>query len=123
MVKVLPRPGSLCTDTLPPCASMMRCTRCRPSPLPWNLARHGLAAAIERLEDVLAIVGGDAEAAILDRDAQRRLTRLRADTAPSAHRPPYLMALPIRFWSADRSAAAHRPRTAGSGVRHMSIAS
>ena len=36
----------------------------QPEAAPLNLARHRFAAAIERLEDVLAILGRDAEAAI-----------------------------------------------------------
>ena len=38
-------------------------------PAALDLLRHGFAAAIERLEDVLAILGVDAEAAIFDGEA------------------------------------------------------
>ena len=62
-----------------------------------NLPRDGLATAIERLEDVLAILGGDAEPAILDGDARRLCGSDCALTRTQRASPPYLMALLIRF--------------------------
>ena len=62
-----------------------------------DLPRDGFATAVERLEDVLAIVGVDAQPAIFDGDARRSVPPTRADAAPSGASPPYLMALLIRF--------------------------
>ena len=74
MVNVLPLPGSLCTDTRAAVRLDDAAHEVQAEPAALNLPRHRLASSIERLEDVLPILGGDAEAAILDGDA-RRLVR------------------------------------------------
>ena len=57
-----------------------------PQPAARNLSRNCLASPVERLEDVLAIVSGDAQAAILDGDTQA-VTALWQTRESSAHPP------------------------------------
>ena len=99
-------------------------------PAALNLPRHCPAPAVERLEDVLAILGRDAEAAIRHRDRHMRAAGLvlRSDTVnavgtavpdlpggPRTQRasPPYFTPLLIRFWTAERRAPTS-PCTGGS---------
>ena len=73
-----------------------------------NLLRLCLGAAVERLEDVRQVDRRDAEPAILHEDldlAAATRARLAALTRTQGVGPPYLMAFPTRFWSAERSAA------------------
>ena len=49
----------------------------QPEAAALNLARDGFAPAIKRLEDVLAVLGGDAEPAILNGDARRVMLQRR----------------------------------------------
>ena len=97
-MNVLPRPGSLCTDTRAAVRLDDAAHEVQAEAAALNLPRHGFASAIERLEDVLAILGGDAEAAILDGDARApRASAACALTRTQRASPPYLMALLIRF--------------------------
>ena len=70
-VNVLPLPGSLVTLTRPPCASAIRMHEVQAEAAALDLLRDRLAAAIERLEDVLAVLGIDADAAIFDGEDHR----------------------------------------------------
>ena len=98
MVNVLPRPRfavhrhltAVCFDD--PLHEM------QPEAAALNLPRHRLASAIERLEDVLAILGRDANAAILDGDPRGAGARSAvAATRTHGDSPPYLIALLMRF--------------------------
>ena len=97
IVNVLPRPGSLCTDTRAAVRLDDALHEVEAEAAALNLPRDRLAAAIERLEDVLAILGVDAEPAILDGDARRRRCGARRRDPTQRASPPYLMALLIRF--------------------------
>ena len=77
-------------------------------PAAVDLPRRGVAAAIERLEDVRQVAGGDAGAVVADGDADLAPGALgrpapRSTTAGGV--PPYFSALTIRFCSERDTAA------------------
>lgn len=68
-VKVLPRPGSLSTDTDPPRASAVFFTRESPRPLPRYFREMEASALHEAVEYALLPLLRDADALILDGQA------------------------------------------------------
>ena len=89
-VTVVPAPSLLSMLTSPWLARARPCTMLRPSPLPL-LARPRLLPAVEALEDVGQILGGDARALVTSLDVGAPIVGVRA---------PQLRAHPVRTWQA-----------------------
>ena len=75
MMKRVPLPGVLSTSILPLCALTIQATKLSPSPRPCSGRGRGALAgdAIEAVEDVRQVLGGNAAAVILhDQFDERR---------------------------------------------------
>ena len=80
-MNVLPRPSSLSTVIWPPCASAIQWRDRQAEPRSAVGSRPRRIGAIEALEQVRQVFGGDADAGVLD--AQRRPAGLAPSRPPS----------------------------------------
>ena len=71
-VNVLPVPGSLPTDTLPPCSAASSCTRARPMPVPSRVRAVAPGDAVEAVEQLRQLLGDDPHAGVGDRQHEPR---------------------------------------------------
>ena len=102
-----PPSGESSTQIRPPCASTIERAMPRPRPLPPDARSRDALAAVEAVEDPLALRGGDARAVVVDRDHQP----LAAARAESMTRPPG------PAWRRRWRAGCGRPGRSGRGRR------